>query len=59
MGDMPDPFLLILGFIAILCIVLFPIRLWRLKHRRYGNEGEGDEAGGEVPLAPPERRTRG
>ena len=53
---MPDPFLLILGFIAILCIVLFPVRLWRRRQRRYGDEGE--EAG-EVPLAPPERRNRG
>lgn len=52
---MPDPFLIILGFIALLCIVLFPVRLWRQKHRRYGNE----EGGEEVPLAPPERRNRG
>lgn len=52
---MPDPFLLILGFIALLCIVLFPVRLWRQKRRRYGNEDEGEE----VPLAPPERRNRG
>ena len=53
---MPDPFLVILGFIALLCIVLFPVRLWRQKHRRYGNEGAGGE---EVPLAPPERRNQG
>lgn len=55
-GVMPDPFLVILGFIALLCIVLFPVRLWRQKHRRYGNEGDGGE---EVPLAPPERRNQG
>jgi hypothetical protein len=56
MGGMPDPFLLILGFIAILCIVLFPVRLWRRRQKRYG---DGDEGGGEVPLAPPERRNQG
>lgn len=53
---MPDPFLLIVGFIAIACVILFPLRLWRQKHRRYGNE---DEGGDEVPLAPPERRHDG
>jgi hypothetical protein len=53
---MPDPFLVILGFIAIACVILYPLRLWRQKHRRYGNESEG---GDEVPLAPPERRNRG
>ena len=53
---MPDPFLIILGFIALLCIVLFPVRLWRQKHHRYGNEEDG---GDEVPLAPPERRNQG
>jgi hypothetical protein len=40
---MPDPFLLILGIIAILCVVLYPLRLWRLKHHRYGNEADVDE----------------
>jgi len=50
---MPDPFLFIVGFIAIAAIVLFPIRQWRKRRHRYGNEGED---GGEVPLAPPERR---
>ncbi len=53
---MPDPFLVILGFIAIACVILYPLRLWRQKHRRYGNESEG---GDEVPLAPPERHHRG
>jgi len=53
---MPDPFLVILGFIAILCIVLFPVRLWRRRQKRYGNE---DDGGAEVPLAPPERHNQG
>ena len=35
---MPDPFLFIVGLIAIACVVLFPIRLWRRRHRRYGDE---------------------
>lgn len=53
---MPDP-LLILGVIAIACLVLYPVRIWRQKHHRYG---AGDEDGdGDVPLAPPERRNRG
>jgi hypothetical protein len=50
---MPDPFLFIVGVIAIVCIVLFPLRIWRQKTRRYGNEDE--DGGGEVPLAPPKR----
>ncbi|MBA4170425.1 MAG: hypothetical protein H0X68_08465 [Chloroflexi bacterium] len=52
---MPDPFLFILGLIAVACVILFPLRLWRKKHRRYGNESEGDD----VPLAPPPRRNDG
>jgi hypothetical protein len=56
MAAMPDPFLVILGFIAILCIVLFPVRLWRRRQKRYGNE---DDGGAEVPLAPPERHNQG
>jgi hypothetical protein len=47
---MPDPFLLILGVIAILCVVLYPLRMWRLKHRRYGNEADAPDD------RPPERR---
>ena len=35
---MPDPFLFIVGLIAIACVILFPIRLWRRRHHRYGNE---------------------
>ncbi len=56
MTAMPDPFFLVLGLIAILCVILFPIRLWQRRRHRYGNE-EADA--GEVPLAPPERRNRG
>jgi hypothetical protein len=37
---MPDPFLLIVGVIAVLCVVLFPIRLWQRRRRRYGDEDE-------------------
>ena len=46
MTPMPDPFLLIVAVIAVLCVVLFPLRIWRKRHRRYGNEG------GEVADAP-------
>jgi hypothetical protein len=53
MNGMPDPFFLILGVIAIACVILFPIRLWRQKSRRYGTDADG---GGDVPLAPPKRR---
>ena len=53
---MPDPFWLIVGFIAIACVLLFPLRLWVLSRRR----GRDEEPGGDpVPLAPPERRNRG
>ncbi|HSK92688.1 MAG TPA: hypothetical protein VLA76_01370 [Candidatus Angelobacter sp.] len=51
---MPDPFFLILGVIAVACVILFPIRLWRQKRRRPGLD---DDPGGDpVPLAPPKRR---
>lgn len=53
---MPDPFFLILGFIAIAAIALYPIRIWRQKHHRYGDDRDG---GGDVPLAPPKRRNDG
>jgi hypothetical protein len=36
MPDTPDPFWLILGIIAIACVVLFPVRAWRRRHHRYG-----------------------
>lgn len=53
---MPDPFWLIVGFIAIACVLLFPVRLWMGS----GNRPEDDEPGGDlVPLAPPDRRNRG
>ncbi|MGI8658045.1 MAG: hypothetical protein ACR2K4_04650 [Candidatus Limnocylindria bacterium] len=46
---MPDPFLFIVAIIAIVTIVLFPIRLWQRRRRRYGTDESG---GGDVPLAP-------
>jgi len=52
---MPDH-LFILGLIAVACLVLYPIRIWRKRHRRYGNEESG---GDPVPQAPPERRNDG
>ncbi|MEO6294272.1 MAG: hypothetical protein ABIP01_01455 [Candidatus Limnocylindria bacterium] len=39
---MPDPFLLIVGVIALLCVVLYPVRLWHQKRHRYGDESDGD-----------------
>lgn len=45
MGDMPnppDPFWLIVAVIAVACVVLFPIRLWRRRHHRY-DETDDDE----------------
>jgi hypothetical protein len=50
---MPDPFLLILAVIAVVCVLLYPIRIWRKRHHRYGNETEE----GEVPR--PERSSDG
>ncbi len=41
---MPDPFLFIVGVIAIACVILFPIRLWRRRQRRYGNQDEDLDA---------------
>jgi hypothetical protein len=37
---MPDPFLLILGVIAVACVLLYPIRIWRKRHHRYGNDAD-------------------
>ncbi len=55
-NTMLDPFWLIVGFIAIACVLLFPVRLWvRSRHRHAEDEPGGDP----VPLAPPERRNRG
>ncbi len=42
---MPDPFLIIVGIIAIATVLLFPIRLWQRRRKRYGSE----ESGGEEP----------
>jgi membrane protein YdbS with pleckstrin-like domain len=44
---MPDPFLFIVGIIAIACVVLFPIRLWRRRRHRYGTDDDEDD--GESP----------
>jgi hypothetical protein len=41
--EMPDPFLLILGVIAVVCVVLFPVRIWRKRHHHYGNEADPDD----------------
>ena len=32
---MPDPFLFIVAIIAIACVMLFPVRMWRRRHHRY------------------------
>jgi hypothetical protein len=41
---MPDPFLFIVGLIAIACVALFPIRMWRRRrHRYYGDEPDDVE----------------
>jgi hypothetical protein len=37
---MPDPFLFIVGLIAIACVVLFPIVTWRRRHHRYDDDEE-------------------
>jgi hypothetical protein len=39
---MPDPFLFIVGLIAIACVVLFPILMWRRRHHHYGDEPDDD-----------------
>ncbi|MBA2263452.1 MAG: hypothetical protein H0W10_02185 [Chloroflexi bacterium] len=39
---MPDPFLLIVGVIALLCVVLFPLRLWQRRRHRYGDASDED-----------------
>jgi len=36
----PDPFLFIVAIIAIACVALFPIRLWRRRRHRYGTDDE-------------------
>ena len=42
---MPDPFHLILGFIALLCIALYPIRRWQRSRRSYGDDERRDGEG--------------
>jgi FtsZ-interacting cell division protein ZipA len=37
---MPDPFLFIVGIIAIACVVLFPVHMWRRRRHRYGDDDE-------------------
>jgi hypothetical protein len=37
---MPDPFLFIVGIIAIACVILFPVVIWRRRRHRYGDEDE-------------------
>ncbi len=39
---MPDPFLFIVGLIAIACVVLFPVRMWRRRRHRYGDDSHTD-----------------
>jgi hypothetical protein len=39
---MPDPFLLIVGVIAIACVILFPIRMWQRRRQRYGDDSDSD-----------------
>lgn len=40
---MPDPFFLILAVIAVACVLLYPLRIWRKKHHRYGNGADADD----------------
>jgi hypothetical protein len=40
----PDPFLFIVGIIALACVVLFPVRLWRRRRHRYGTDDDDSEA---------------
>jgi hypothetical protein len=37
---MPDPFLFIVGIIAITCVILFPVLMWRRHRHGYGDEDE-------------------
>lgn len=55
-GVVLEPFWLILGVIAIACVLLWPIRAWQ--QSRYGRDEE-EPGGDEAPLAPPKRRDRG
>ena len=44
MPHMGDPFWLIVGLIALACVALYPLRIWRRNHHRYGTGGEGGES---------------
>jgi len=39
---MPDPFLVILAVIALACVVLYPLRIWQKRRRRYGSDRDPD-----------------
>lgn len=39
-----DPFWLIVGFIAIACVALYPIRRWRQAHHRYEPDDSDEES---------------
>jgi hypothetical protein len=39
-AGMPDPFLFIVGIIAIGCVILFPVVIWRRRHHRYDDEDD-------------------
>jgi hypothetical protein len=42
---MPDPFLIIVGVIAIACLILYPLRIWQKRRRRYGpDETDPDDS---------------
>lgn len=40
---MPDPFLVIVALIAVACVILYPLRIWRKNRHRYGNEADPDD----------------
>ena len=40
---MPDPFLIIVGVIAIACLILYPLRIWQKHRRRYRSEADPDD----------------
>ena len=50
---MSDPFWLIVAALALLTVLLWPIRAWMASRRNREEEPE------ETPLAPPPRRNRG
>ena len=44
MPHMGDPFWLIVAFIAIACLALYPIRRWRQAHHRYEPDDSDEES---------------